>query len=79
MKRIIAALVIVLVAWPTSAALDSERRRGSAINLGIPGRPWTTWPDGGFSHNDRLSLLGYASNVTELPPIHYYYHTGGAE
>lgn len=77
MKRLIAALVVILVAWPTSAALDSERRRGSVMNLSMPGRPWLTFPDGGFSRNDRLSLLGYASNVTEIPPIHYYYHQGG--
>lgn len=80
MRRLICALAIVLWAWPTGAALDMERRRGSVINLGIPGRPWTTWPDGGFSRNDRLSLLGYAANVPEMPPLYYYHqHTGGGQ
>lgn len=79
MKRLIGTLLIVFWAWPSTAALDSERRRGSAMLMSLPGRPWLTHPDGGFSHNDRLSLMFYASNVSEIPPLYYYYTQGGSQ
>lgn len=77
MKRLIGALLIVFWAWPSIAALDSERRRGSAMLMSLPGRPWLTHPDGGFSRADRLSLMLYVSNVSEIPIQFYYYHFVG--
>lgn len=45
-------------------ALDSENKRGSAMLLTLPYRPWLAEPDGTLDSADRVSLLKLCSAVT---------------
>lgn len=45
-------------------ALDSRRKRGSAIGIGIPWRSWVTIPDGTITAADRQMFLKLCSAVT---------------
>ena len=49
-------------------ALDTKQKRGSALNLSNPSRPWLVEPDGTLANTDRLSLLRFASAVTPAAP-----------
>ena len=42
-------------------SLDTKQKRGSAINLGVPFRPWISEPQASSSFGSRLSFLGFFS------------------
>ncbi len=43
--------------------LDTKQKRGSAINIGMPGRQWLAEPSGTLDQGPRQSLLTYCSAV----------------
>lgn len=49
-------------------ALDTKQKRGAAMLLGQPYRPWLAEPDGTLSATDRLSLLKLGSSIVVVLP-----------
>lgn len=47
-------------------SLDTYQKRGSVINLGIPGRPWISSPQNLNSFGSRLSVLGFFAYVSTV-------------
>lgn len=45
-------------------SLDNKQKRGSAINLGSPFRPWISEPQASSSFGSRLSFLGFFAYVS---------------
>lgn len=49
-------------------SLDTKRKRGSSISIGIPWRQWLAEPDGSFDVGDRFSLVKLCSSATQSNP-----------
>ena len=47
-------------------ALDTEQKRGSAMEVSMPWRQWLAEPDGSFNAGDRASLLKLATPTTAV-------------
>jgi hypothetical protein len=45
-------------------ALDTKQKQGSAIDVGLPWRQWTTEPTASIAESDRLSLAKLCSEPT---------------
>lgn len=44
-------------------ALDTKTKRGSAMGMTLPYRPWLTEPDGTLAVDDRVALLKLAASI----------------
>ena len=46
-------------------SLSTKQRRGSAMLIGLPYRPWISEPDGNVDFGSRLSMLRYCSAIVD--------------
>lgn len=47
-------------------SLNTYQKRGSVINLGVPGRPWISSPSGSITLSSRLSILGFFAYTSSI-------------